>query len=273
MDAAEHAAAVSADAEIGDLFTSRAEAFDYLYSSRTDPAVLPRVPGDFIVYRFTGSHLESPVILTQRVVARKASTLVVDQVIDDGREPIHLRLRVRDISEGNNEIISVARVVEGVQLPFGTATYEALMDRVLPPIEGTEQLLGSARAEVDVNGHVIECEKTAYRVHVGGQPAYLTVMQNPSFVWGDVGGEIRDGHGKLLYRAEVILVSGSFPMPGDVQPVVARQEHDLYAEIDRQGEAGEAEADGRIDLTPRGLDSWVAAQEDLEAYDDWDELR
>jgi len=261
---------VAAETEIGDLFTSRADAYDYLYSSRADSALLPRMPGDFIVYRFSGTHLEQPVILTQRVIDRKASTLIIDQVIDDGNEPVHLRLRIRDDSAGHNEIVSVARVANGVQLPFGTATYEALMDEVLPPVERTERLLGSARASVDVNGNVIDCQKSAYRVRVGGAPAYLTVMQSPSFAWGDVGGEIRDGHGQLLYKAEVILVSGAIPLPARAAPVVAQVRPDLYDEIDRQSEATPA---GRIELTPPGIAEWVAHQEDLESYDDWDELQ
>ena len=260
----------TADTEIGDLFTSRAEAYDYLYSSRADSALMPRMPGDFIVYRFSGSHLQQPVILTQRVVDRKASTLIIDQVIDDGNEPVHLRLRIRDDAAGHNEIVSVARVANGVQLPFGTVTYEALMDEVLPPVEKTERLLGSARSSVDVNGNVIDCDQSAYRVRVGGETAYLTVMQSPSFVWGDVGGEIRDGHGKLLYKAEVILVSGAFPLPERTAPVVAQVEADLYDEIDQQSEAAPA---GRIELTPPGIVEWIAHQEDLESYDDWDELR
>lgn len=265
-----NAVEVNGEAEIGDLFTSRADAYDYLYASRTDPALLPRLPGDFVVYRFTGSHLAQPVILTQRVMERRGSMLIVDQVIDDGGEPLHLRLRLRDGSAQHNEIVSVARIANGVQLPFGTVTYESLMDEVLPPVERTEQLLGSARSSIDVNGSVIECQQTAYRVSVGGQPAYMTVMQSPSFVWGDLGGEIRDGHGELIYKAELILVSESLPTAASLPAAVAQAEPDLYDEIDQRSQAGQ---DGRIELSPPGISAWVASQQDLEPYDDWDELR
>jgi len=140
----------------------------------------------------------------------------------------------------------------------------------LPPVDQAKTLLGSARSSVDVNGTVIECEKTAYRVQIGEELAYMTVMQSPSFVWGDVGGEIRDGHGELLYKAEIILVSGAFPFTREPSTVVARAEPDPYDEIDRRSESA---SDGRIELTPPGIAEWIAVQEDLESYDDWDELR
>lgn len=260
--------------QLGDFITSETGAYDYLYTFRTDPTAQPRQPGDFIVYRFTGAKLEQPVILTQRVVGRKRGVLIVDQILDDGSESIELRLRIEDARGAGNRIISVARLVEGVQLPFGTATYEALMAKVMPPVQVTEKRIGGHRGSVQVGESSIECEKTGYRVRVDGKPAYMMVMQNPSFVWGDIGGEIRDGYGKLLYKAEIALMSTGHALPWGTEMVVAELEPDPYEGLDDpvpEPPAATIALSPPEPVAPMPV-APVVARRDHELDEEWDDL-
>ena len=194
---------------------------------------------------------------------------MVDQTLDDGSEIIELRLRIEDLRGAGNRIISVARLVDGVQLPFGTATYEALMAKVMPPVDVTEQRIGGNRGSIQIGDTNIVCEKNGYRVRVDGQPAYMMVMQNPSFVWGDIGGEIRDGYGKLLYKAEIVVMSTGHSLPGGTEMVVAEFEDDPYVGLDDPAEVTPA---ATIALSPPDPVAPIAAHSDYEPYDDWEDL-
>jgi hypothetical protein len=64
-----------------------AEAAKPAVGSEADPAAPPaaRNPGDFVVYRFSGSFRSKPLTLTERVVARKGSVLTIDFVAAEGQ--------------------------------------------------------------------------------------------------------------------------------------------------------------------------------------------
>ncbi len=51
--------------------------------------------------------------------------------------------------------------------------------------------------------------KTSYRVRVGKKKATLRTVESEGFAWGDLGGEITAGNGKVLYRAEVVELGHS----------------------------------------------------------------
>src|SRR5947209_1607777 len=50
-----------------------------------------RVPGDFAVYRISGSYREAPVSITQRLVARAGGVMLLDMTIEDGGAVERLR--------------------------------------------------------------------------------------------------------------------------------------------------------------------------------------
>ena len=107
------------------------------------------------------------------------------------------------------------------------------------------------------------------RVRVDGEPAYMMVMQNPSFVWGDIGGEIRDGYGKLLYKAEIVVMSSGHTLPFGSDMVVAEFEPDPYEEID---EAADTPTFARVTFSPPAPIVPLAAATGYELYDDWDDF-
>ena len=62
----------------------------------TSYEVAARKPGDFVVYRFSGTFRKEPVVLTQRVVAREGSVVVIDATLEEGTKKQTLRLRMND---------------------------------------------------------------------------------------------------------------------------------------------------------------------------------
>lgn len=220
-----------AEVRFGDLMTSRTAAFDYVYVARTEQPVQRREPGDFVVYRIAAKHLPSPVMVTQRVVERHGARLIIDQTIDDGYEPIELRLRVDDEPYGSNTIRSVARLEQGVQLPYGSAAYRDLMDALAPPVDQQLGRLGGGRTSVHVGESIVPCESTSYRVTVDGRQASMTVLQSLSFAWGDIGGVLRDGKGRELYSAQIVDL-GETPMHTAAGMIAASSEQDDYDEWD-----------------------------------------
>lgn len=170
----------------------------------TMPAASVRAPGDFVVYRFTGSFRKAPLTLTERVIARKGSLVTIDLAAVEGDARQELRVRIDEASPTPNDVVSVARIDHGVERPSTLQNYEALMARTALAADSNDALLGTEDVTVDVGGAAIPAKKTTYRVHVGKRRATLSTFESKTFVWGDVGGEITTTNGKVLYRAEVV---------------------------------------------------------------------
>ncbi len=163
-----------------------------------------RSPGDYVVVRLSGSYREAPVTLTQRVVGRQRSLLIVDMSLDDGGAQERLRLRIREDGTEEGELVSVARLEGGLQVPFGIAAYEKLMSEYMLSADANETELGSTGVLVEVGGAKLPCVKTAYRVRVGAHQATMSTLSSEQVPWQHVGGEIVGKDGKLLYKAEIV---------------------------------------------------------------------
>jgi hypothetical protein len=170
----------------------------------TAAAASARMPGDFVVYRFTGSFRKAPLTLSERVVARKGRVVTIDFTATEGDDKQELRVRIDEGSLTHNEVVSVARLTHGVEKAAGVEAYEALMARTALAADSNDALLGAEEVTVDVGGAAMAAKKTTYRVHLGKREATLSTLESPAFVWGDVGGEITGAKGKVLYRAEVL---------------------------------------------------------------------
>lgn len=174
----------------------------------TNLIATPREAGDFIVYRFSGSYRDKPITLTQRVVGREDTTLVLDVTLDDGGSAKHFRVEVHDELGQANHILSVARVFDGKEKPMTIEAYEALMAKTVMPIEANEAVLDREVATVRIGSDALPCKKTTYRVLSQGGSARMTVFESPRFAWGDLGGEVLSSKGQLLYKAAVVEVGG-----------------------------------------------------------------
>jgi hypothetical protein len=173
-------------------------------ASEATPRAALRMPGDFVVYRFTGSFRKKPLSLTQRVIARKGSIVTIDLSAVEGSHKTELRVKIDEASPTHNDVVSVARLAHGVEKPAGFDAYEALMAKTALAADANEALIGTEDVTVEIGGAAVPAKRTTYRVRVGKHAATMKTFESATFAWGDVGGEITAKDGKVLYRAEVI---------------------------------------------------------------------
>lgn len=162
-----------------------------------------RQPGDYVVYRFSGSYREAPVELVQRVVARRDEVLVVDVSID-GRAAF--RLEIDDRPESRGSLLGVARLVDGTAEPVAPSAYEAVLGELVMMADENQGLVDDEEVEIDLGEITLSATKLTYRVRVGDQSGFLSTFASEGFAWGDAGGEIRTASGELLYKAEIVAM-------------------------------------------------------------------
>ncbi len=170
----------------------------------TATTVAARTPGDFVVYRFTGSFRKAPLTLAERVVARKGAVVTIDFTATENHATQELRVRIDEASPTRNEVVSVARLEHGVEKPATIEAYEALMARTALSADSNDACSGTEEVTVDIGGAALPAKRTTYQVHVGKHAATLRTLESATFAWGDVGGEITAVDGKVLYRAEIV---------------------------------------------------------------------
>jgi hypothetical protein len=163
-----------------------------------------RKAGDFIVYRFTGSFRKTPLTLTERVIDRRGAMLTVDITAEEGESKRQLRVKINEASAVKNDVVAVSVIEGGAEKPAGIEAYEALLADTSLAADENEAMLGAEDAMLDVGGAPLPVRKTSYRVRVGKKAATLRTIESEGFAWGDLGGEITAGNGKVLYRAEVV---------------------------------------------------------------------
>ena len=191
----------------------------------SDGLFAERHAGDFVVYKFSGSYRKAPLMLRERVVARDGGLFVLDytMVDADGKGKKHaqtLRVHVNAGVGAKVEVLEVARVVDGKESAALGADFDAMMGKTILAVDDNEGTTAVESLTMDVGGESLACEKTSYRVTVGGAAAHMIVTQSQDFPWGDVAAEIVGGDGALLYRAEVVDAGNDAP-EGAEAPAVA----------------------------------------------------
>jgi hypothetical protein len=172
-------------------------------------AALARKAGDFVVFRYTGSFRKAPLTLTERIVAKEGSVLVIDFTLAEGKKEETLRVRMDFTPGGRGEIFDIARMEKGVEKASSKDAYDAMMAKTIVVADANEEDLGTETMNVTVGGQQIAATKTSYRVLVGKSIATMSITHADGFSWGDLGGEIKAKDGALLYRAELVEVGNS----------------------------------------------------------------
>jgi hypothetical protein len=162
-----------------------------------------RKPGDYVVFRFSGSYREAPVEMVQRVIARRGDVLIVDVSVE-GRPAF--RLEVDDRPDTRGSILEVARLVNGVAEPIETSAYEALLGDLIVLADDNEGLVDDEEVKLSLGDTTLVATKLTYRVRVGGRAGFMSTYASEGFAWGDAGGEIRTATGEVLYKAEIVDV-------------------------------------------------------------------
>ncbi len=184
-----------------------APSMDALANEMTTPASpkqLTQKPGDFVVYKFSGSYRKQPLTLTQRVVDVKGWTLVVDYTLKDGARKRTARVTFDKAPGAKREMVSIVRIDGAKETPMTAADLDALMAETVLAADENESTLGTESLTLAVGGKKLDCTKTSYRVVLGKKKATMSTVTSAAFSWGDVGGEIRGDDGKVLYRVEVL---------------------------------------------------------------------
>lgn len=161
--------------------------------------------GDFVVYRFTGSFHKTPVTLTEKVTARQGEAFTLDVTYDDGKTKESIRARMKGESPARADVVSVARLVRGVEQAASLALFDEILARVALVADQNEARLGSEAVKLDVAGHgTVACERATFRVKVGKETATMRTIESAAFAWGDLGADITSAGGKLIYKAEIV---------------------------------------------------------------------
>lgn len=165
-----------------------------------------KLVGDRTVHRFSGSFSKSNLVLTQEVHARAGSLIVVDYTVEDGDTATKLRV-THDI--GTERVLRVRELRGKKELPSSVAAFEKLMARTAFVPDDNEAQLAKVKATCLVGDQQLDCEKTDYRVKIGDQTATFSVSRSAD--GREVSGEISDGSGKVIYKAELIESRAGLP--------------------------------------------------------------
>jgi len=156
--------------------------------------------GDVAVHRFSGEYRKTPLLFTERVVAREARAWVVDLTLDDGESSRSLRMRF----DLQGRPLTAARIEGEHEVPVPIDEYHAFVEPTVFAADQNDGLLGVARATCLVGERELDCETKNYRVRVGGRRAELKVTGSAAVPGRDVSGEITTSDGRVVYRAELI---------------------------------------------------------------------
>lgn len=171
--------------------------------SNVKPTPAERAPtvGDFFVHRFSGSYRETPLLLTEEVVAVEAGIQVVDYTLVDGDQSYTLRVR-RHLESG--QLAQVSELDGDAESPAPITAYEALLAKTFFAPDLNVAKLDEARETCLIGPEELDCQVNKYRVFVGDTEATLRVTRSDELPGRDIAGEIVAVDGTVMYRAELI---------------------------------------------------------------------
>jgi hypothetical protein len=171
-----------------------------------------RKPGDFVVYKFSGSFRKAPMTLTEKVIAREGDAFLMNVTADDGATKRELKVKMGDAGEHKNEVLAVWKIENGKETASTVEAYEALLASTTLSADSNDAVLGSEDVKVSVGKDTVDAKRTSFRVRVGKKHGTLKTLESGAFAWGDLGGEITTDGGKLLYKAEVVDAGHTDPL-------------------------------------------------------------
>jgi hypothetical protein len=168
-----------------------------------------RQVGDYWVHKISGSFAERAMVLTEKVVEKSETDIVLEYTLEDDESTT--RLLVRQALE-TDEVLDVRRVVDGAEEVATLADYEALMAKTAFVPDSNEGFLDRSVGTCLVGPSELDCETKSYRVMIGDREAKLDVTESKKYPGRDIAGEISTEDGDVIYRAE-LLESGQGQAP------------------------------------------------------------
>jgi hypothetical protein len=177
-----------------------------------EPAAIPEetlpthslAVGDFIVRRFSGRSPNKAAVLTERVIAVKDASIVLEVTRESGAENRTIRVELSDAPATRGEVLGASVIRDGVEVAMGKAVYDAIMKDTVFAADENEGQIESASAKLDVHGVALDCTETKFRVKVHGREATMRTLELANSPWGEVAAEVTTAKGTVLYRAEVV---------------------------------------------------------------------
>jgi hypothetical protein len=171
-----------------------------------EPVAFSHAVGDYIVRRFSLRSRKAPTTLTERVIAVKETSIVLEVTRDTGTDTRSIHVEVGSEPANRGEVLWVAALREGKEITMGSAAYDAIMRDTAFAADENEGAIESARVKLDVQGRALDCTETRFRVKVHGRAGTMRTLELENSPWGEVGGDVTTADGTVLYRAEVVDV-------------------------------------------------------------------
>jgi hypothetical protein len=168
----------------------------------------PRKPGDFVVFRISGSFRDSVATLTERIVEREGAIVVIDYtLIEPGRAPETLRVSYDLVSD----VFDVVVITKHGPRPAPAGAYELMRAKTMLTADGNDGLLYVEPITLALEGRPLLAERASWLISIGTEKATLRVTDSEAFAWGTLEGEIRTMDGHVVYRAELLEMGESDP--------------------------------------------------------------
>lgn len=165
-----------------------------------------RKVGDFFVHRFSGSLLETPLLLTEEVAGREGSVWIIDYTLSEGEQVTKLRVHLDVESERPVRVLSLGR---DEQSELSIDAYDALLERTAFAADMNDGLIDSHSGTCLIGPDELDCETKNYRVRIDDEEAKLSVTASKRFAGRDIAGEISAPDGTVIYRSELIEAGSS----------------------------------------------------------------
>lgn len=171
------------------------------------PVAFAHAVGDYIVRRFSLRSHRVPTVLTERVIAVKESSVVLEVTREAGSDARSIRVELGSEPANRGEVLGVVVALgRDREVAMGTAAYGAIMRDTAFAADENEGPIDSTKIKLDVQGRTVDCTETRFRVKVGGRSGTLRTIEIENSPWGEVGGDVTTADGAVLYRAEVVDV-------------------------------------------------------------------
>jgi len=179
--------------------------FMYDYPDRTTKEAPPVAPlatrqvGDVSVHRFSGSFTKTPITLSEEVVAKAGSLILIDYTFEEGSHKTKLRV-THDVT--SDRVLRVREIHGKRELPSSIEAYDAMIAKTMFVPDDNAGQVAKSESTCMIGDQAVSCEKTDYSVIVDGEQATFSVARGSD--GRDISGEISSPDGKILYRAETI---------------------------------------------------------------------
>jgi hypothetical protein len=166
-------------------------------------------PGEYHVYRFSGSYRQVPLVLKEKLVEIDGELSTTEYTLDENGST-----SVLEVQKIGPEVFSVSRIDAEGKTEIGVDAFETLMETTTFAADANLEMLGTEDTTLLVGGREIAAKRTRYLVQVDGQDAVLSVVTSDAYPGRDIGGELTLRDGTVVFRATLVEAGQDAPAAG-----------------------------------------------------------